>query len=217
MKMEIKRLMSDIDYAAKQVKKLVEVLGKLQANCLDTAGKLDKVLDDVKGKIKGRSTAAKKQINSFEAKIRALRCDVRGWWIFKSWNCTRANRDREHMKGLIAKYRVDFALATEMLKKMKYFDGLKKTAALLVDEASKELDLQKKFASKLDTSKKALAEAMNKENLDMLSDLAELSDPGDENPAMDSFVEGLIDVQNDLLNICSKVEKSAVIRKDKFR
>jgi len=45
------------------------------------------------------------------------------------------------MNGLIARYKVDFALATEMLKKMKYFDGLKDTAKLLTDEASKELDL----------------------------------------------------------------------------
>jgi len=70
-----------------------------------------------------------------------LRCEVRGWWFWRTWNCSKANASRQRMNGLIARYKVDFALATEMLKKMKYFDGLKDTAKLLTDEASKELDL----------------------------------------------------------------------------
>jgi len=60
MKMEIKRLMNDIDYAKKQVEVLVKVLVVLQKNCAVTAGDLDKVLDDIKGKIKAKSVDARK-------------------------------------------------------------------------------------------------------------------------------------------------------------
>lgn len=53
--------------------------------------------------------------------------------------------------------------------------------------------------------------------MDMLKELAAMSEPGDENPAMDMFVDGIVSVQNELMNICKEVMKSAKERKDKLR
>jgi hypothetical protein len=98
---------------------------------------------------------------------------------------------------------------------MEYFNALMHVANTLTDEASNELDSQKTFHQALKDTKKALEESQG--TFDVLKEMAELTLPGEPNIALDHFAEEIEELQNTLMNECSRVMREATTRKEQLR
>merc|ERR1711998_593869 len=108
----------------------------------------------------------KTKMADLEKQAAAAKC---GFWdmIFSfGASCRNAAKLRQKLQSQIGALKQQTDLANDLNNKFGYFDGLKKLAATLTQEASGLLDVTKEFKSKLQGTQKELEQDFTEEEID---------------------------------------------------
>jgi hypothetical protein len=142
-----------------------------------------------------------------EKQAAAAKCNF--WQMIFTFGaaCRAASKLRNELNAKIGNHRAEVAAAAKLDKRFHYFDGLKKLARTLTQEASGLLDVTKEFRSKLASTQKQLTQDFTDDEID--------DQLGDED-FMNDFAEQLFDALDQLSQTCDHVIKDCKERKTRL-